>query len=562
MRKILHDALRVVLVFTILLMLAPSASARSTVALVLGGGAARGFSHVGLLKAFEEEGIPVDMIVAASMGSVLSGLYASGFSIAELEYMAQRVDLAELFSVTLPPKGGVVNTQRLERFLHELTGGARFEDLRIPYYTVVTNLFTGESVVLREGSLSRAIVASMSIPGMFPPVEIDGEIYVDGGIKDPVPARFARELGADIVIAVDVRRELENPNRASIVNNLQLTLYFLMDQNTELHMGYVDVLVSPDVHFDTYMDYQRAAYFMEKGYQAAKAAMPEIKAALLQKDPGITFNPRFDPNDRDEALDRRLDAALAAARPPAESARLLLRPAWTFEEGEAPRFDLEARLPFLTGERSALVGGYSLSRRFGEEGVHTLKLGKAVGAGAAFAFLRRAPSEGAWRPGLGLDLTWNRPSRGGGSLEAEWERREGESAPPQWKVAVSDIQPLGGPIRSRDGVAVERELTLTAGQDARGIHASEEPYLDARTRLYFPLRRGVLSELAILQPTAYIGLGTHVDWADDRAKASWIGEAGLRLETRFFGLYPLRSRISFAYYGEKDRWVLSFLIGA
>lgn len=543
---------------------ASSAAQRPKVALVLGGGAARGFSHVGLLRAFEEEGIPFDMIVAASMGSVLTGLYASGFTPAELEYMAQRLDLAELFYVTLPPRGGVVRTERLEGFLHEVTGGARLESLRVPYYPVVTNLFTGESVVLREGAQSRAIVASMSIPGMFPPVDIDGETYVDGGIKEPVPARFARELGADIVIAVDVRREVENPSRDSIMNNLQLTLYFLLDQNTELHLPYADYLISPGVHYDTYMDYQRVAYFIDRGYRAAKAAIPEIKALLAEKIPGITFEPRYDPAVDAEKLDALVARGLDAVRP-APASTLKLHSTWTWEQGADPRLDLEARVPLVRVGRGGVVGGFELVRRAGEEELRAVELGVAAGAGGAFAFARKGAGDEAWRPGVRLEFERKLllATSGGDAFEAEWEWLDPDDPWAQWRISATSLRPLGGPPSRSGSIAQVRqgEFAVAAGRDARGLYGPEGPYLDVKGRLYFPLQRGVLSELAIANTALFAGLGARVEADQGQALASWSGEAGVRFEMRFFGLYPVRSRLSFTYDTGPGRWAVALSLG-
>src|SRR5690606_37525994 len=200
-------------------------STRPVVALALGGGAARGLAHIGVLRVFEEEGIPVDIVVGTSMGSVVGGLYSSGLSIANIEWAVTNIDLAQLFVASSPLKGGFVRTDLFERFIDFVTDQATFDDTVIPFYSVAANLRTGEEKLIHSGRLSRGILASMSIPGMFPAVEINGEYYVDGGVTSLIPVVAAYSLGADVVIAVDVRSGLGdiNPNNAFASINASLS---------------------------------------------------------------------------------------------------------------------------------------------------------------------------------------------------------------------------------------------------------------------------------------------------------------------------------------------------
>ena len=350
---LLRAAWRAVASLILIISIAAPAFARPSVAVVLGGGAARGYSHIGLLKAFEEEGIPIDMLVGTSMGSVVAGLYAAGLTPDQIEWMVEQIEIADLFSPIFPPRGGLLDTAPFERFLAELTGDALVEQLDTPFYSVITNLVTGESVAVDRGPLSTAIVASMSIPGMFPPVTIDGAVYVDGGIKEPVPALVARRKGADVVIAVDVRRELEEIDHDSILTNLQLTLYFLLDDNTEEQLQYADIIISPDVHTSSYMEYSEAAFFIAEGYAAAKRAIPEIKAYLRELEPSIAFQPRRAAETViDEAFRRRLDQALAAAPPDRSQTGLQSSWALAIESRRTPRLDLKLELG-LAGNEAA-----------------------------------------------------------------------------------------------------------------------------------------------------------------------------------------------------------------
>ena len=140
------------------------AAAPPKVGLVLGGGAARGFSHIGLIKALEEQGIPIDILVGTSMGSIVASLYAAGYSVENMEMLIASLDLSQLVQILIPPQGGIVDTTRFERYLDVLLHGQSISELGIPFYPVITELLTGEEVALGQGSAT-GVRASMSIPG-------------------------------------------------------------------------------------------------------------------------------------------------------------------------------------------------------------------------------------------------------------------------------------------------------------------------------------------------------------------------------------------------------------
>ncbi|KKM18782.1 hypothetical protein LCGC14_1662220, partial [marine sediment metagenome] len=209
---------------------------RPKIGLVLGGGGARGAAHVGVLKVLEEYNVPIDYVVGTSMGSIVGGLYAAGMSPQEMEAIFNLVPWNDLFSdrppeVLLPfrhkednqrlmafelgvkdgkivlPKGFIPG-QKLGFLLQKLTLNVadidNFDELPIPFRAVSADLATGEAVVHDHGSLNEAMRASMSIPGVFTPIEIDGRVLVDGGIVNNVPIEIARQIGADVIIAIDV----------------------------------------------------------------------------------------------------------------------------------------------------------------------------------------------------------------------------------------------------------------------------------------------------------------------------------------------------------------------
>jgi NTE family protein len=179
---------------------------RKTVALVLGSGSSRGWAHIGVIEALEEEKIPIDYIAGCSIGSYVAAIYASG-GFKSLKEFVLRMDGKKVFSyfdVVFPRSGLLNGTKRLKELYSMHADAADFSDLKIPLMMVATDLATGKKVVLKSGSILNALRATMSIPGLFAPVKVKGRWLVDGGLVDPVPVGVARALEADVVIAVDL----------------------------------------------------------------------------------------------------------------------------------------------------------------------------------------------------------------------------------------------------------------------------------------------------------------------------------------------------------------------
>lgn len=176
------------------------------VGLALGSGGARGAAHVGVLKVLEREGIEVAAIAGSSIGAMVGGAYAAGLPLSRIEEEWLTANRARLLRSFLPtfPRAGLSSGAGLRRYLREILGDVRVEDLPTPFAAVATDLDTGEAVVLRRGPLVEAIRASTAIPGIFQPVRWEGRLLVDGGMVEPLPIPVCRELGAEVVIAVDV----------------------------------------------------------------------------------------------------------------------------------------------------------------------------------------------------------------------------------------------------------------------------------------------------------------------------------------------------------------------
>jgi len=198
----------------------PVQSDKPIVALALGSGGERGFAHIGVIKALEENGIHIDIIVGTSAGSVVGALYAGGYKSDELEQLAIKLDQDQLNDFELS-KRGYIRGEQLQDFINRALKNRSIEQLNKPFVAIATQLSSGNAVAFNQGNTGMAVRASSSIPGVFNPVLIGGEEYVDGDLKKPVPVSVAREMGADIVIAVDISQQpKDNPLPQDIIDTL------------------------------------------------------------------------------------------------------------------------------------------------------------------------------------------------------------------------------------------------------------------------------------------------------------------------------------------------------
>jgi len=291
-------------------------TSRPRVGLALGGGGARGVAHVSVLRKLEELGVPVDCIAGTSMGSLAGGLYAAGLSLDELEQLVLETEWKQLFDDSIPrrersyrrkqddreglatvglglgPRGwrvapGVLQGERIlslfqRRTLH-VAAVDDFDRLPIPFRAIATDLNTGQAVELGRGNLAQAMRASMSLPGIFQPMRIDGRVLIDGGIAEQVPVDTVRRMGADIVIAVDVGTPLmELDSDASVLEVVSQLTGMLTVGNTRdstSRLGERDVLVVPELGEDVSTgDFAKAADALRIGREAAEAAAPQLAA--------------------------------------------------------------------------------------------------------------------------------------------------------------------------------------------------------------------------------------------------------------------------------------------
>lgn len=251
------------------------------VALVLSGGSTKGFAHVGVIRVLEQEKIPIHMIVGTSVGSLIGGLYAANPNSFDLEWIAHSIERDDIFDFSiLHSKLGPVQGERLEAFVEKTSKIKKVEDTRIPFYPVATDLNTGETVILSKGPLGKAIRASCSIPGIFVPVNFAGRVLVDGGVTDNVPADIARTLGAEVVIAVNLQKDVKNYNIDSLFDVIFQSISIMMQESSKRRLQHADVIIEPKVPEISILDFTKKKELIEEGIRAAKNKIPEIRAAL------------------------------------------------------------------------------------------------------------------------------------------------------------------------------------------------------------------------------------------------------------------------------------------
>ena len=253
------------------------------IALVLGGGAARGFAHIGVIRTLEQEKIPIDMIVGTSVGSLIGAIYASDMNSFELEWTAFALEKDSIFDYGIMNAFtgmGLANGDKLEEFVRTKIATSNIEDLKLPFVAVATDLNRGTRVVLDRGSVAKAVHASSAVPGVFNPVEHQGRLLVDGGVMDNIPIAVAREKGADIVIAVDISENLANFNITNLVDVMLQAVNIMFNENVRYKKKEADVLITPHVGSVAMLDFTQKKRCMQAGIEATQKAMPEIRKRI------------------------------------------------------------------------------------------------------------------------------------------------------------------------------------------------------------------------------------------------------------------------------------------
>ena len=255
------------------------------VGVALGGGGARGFAEIGVLRVLEQEKIPIDVIVGTSVGSLIGAIYADTGSVLDAEFNAIAIQEEDIFDYGAFSifSGGFVKGEKLEAFLNSHLRNKNIEQMKVRYGAVAVDLRLGQSVLFEQGPVARAVHASCAVPGVFVPVEIGGRIFVDGGVTDPIPVDFARKMGAEVVIAVVIDPALPRETPKNPIEVTYHSVTIMSAQIGVLGVKDADVVIHPDVGNVTYDDFSQKKRLIEAGEKAARAALPEIRAAISAK---------------------------------------------------------------------------------------------------------------------------------------------------------------------------------------------------------------------------------------------------------------------------------------
>jgi len=252
------------------------------IALALGGGAARGFAHIGVIKALESHGIVPDMVIGTSSGSLVGALYASGYGGFDLQRTALQLDDTIIADWSLPDRG-FIKGEALQNFVNQAVQNRPMEKLNKPFAVVATDLQSGEPVVFRTGNTGMAVRASSSVPGVFQPVTISGREYVDGGLVSPVPVRAARAMGADLVIAVYISN---NPRLGKTKDSVDVMLqtFAIMGQSiASYELSEADIVIRPDTGRIRSTAFEDRHLAIIEGEKAGLAAIAAIKQKIAEK---------------------------------------------------------------------------------------------------------------------------------------------------------------------------------------------------------------------------------------------------------------------------------------
>ena len=251
------------------------------IALVLGGGAARGFAHIGVIKSLEAQGIVPDMVVGTSAGSVVGALYASGMNGFDLQNLALQMEEDMVADWTLPNRG-VLKGEALQDFINQKVKNLSIQKMPKPLGVVATDLQSGEMVLFRTGNTGMAVRASSAVPGVFQPVEISGRDFVDGGLTSPVPAQSARTMGADFVIAVDISNVSRRDKLTGTLDVLLQTFAIMGHAISRHELEDADVVILPKTAAVSSTDFEGRHLAILEGEKAASVIMPALRARLAR----------------------------------------------------------------------------------------------------------------------------------------------------------------------------------------------------------------------------------------------------------------------------------------
>ena len=253
---------------------------KPVVALVLGSGGARGYAHIGVIEILEQHGIHPDFIVGTSAGSIVGSIYASGKSAAELRQVALNMQVNDVRDITLGLQG-FFDGKKVENYVNQQVENTALQDLKIPMFVVATELRHGNKMVFNKGNTGQAVRASISIPSMFIPTLISGTEYVDGGLVSPVPVNVARDLGADVIIAVDILAQPINTETNNVWGMFNQNINIMQNKLAAEELKNADVVIQPDLREKVHIfEVKGRQQTMQAGKNAAQLKLHEIDRVL------------------------------------------------------------------------------------------------------------------------------------------------------------------------------------------------------------------------------------------------------------------------------------------
>lgn len=258
----------------------PTAKPRAVIGIALGGGASKGFAHIGILKVLKQHNIPIKVVAGTSAGAIVGSLYASGMSPDRLELEAEILGKTDLVDLTLSTSG-FIKGDKLQNYINQKVGNRPIQQFPIRFTAVATDFSTGKAVAFNTGNAGQAVRASASIPNVFQPAVIGGRKYVDGGLSQPVPVSAARSQGANFVIAVDISARPTKNTVAGFFSYLDQTLNIMSHSALQNELGKANVVIKPAVlELGAVGGFDQKVRAIKLGEQAALAALPEIKRKL------------------------------------------------------------------------------------------------------------------------------------------------------------------------------------------------------------------------------------------------------------------------------------------
>jgi len=260
----------------------PSPPRRPRIGLALGGGAARGFAHIGVIQALEESGLAPDLVAGTSAGSLVAALYASGKSGNELAALADTMD-ETAFADWAYPGRGLIRGEALAKFVRDKTGNRQIEQMKIPLGIAATDLDSGEGILFQRGDTGTAVRASSAVPAVFQPVKIGAREYVDGGLSAPVPVHHARAMGAEFVIAVDISAVPQGNPTSDLARMLMQTFAIMGRSIKGYELRAADLVLAPKLLGVAGTDFSTRKQSMRAGREAALAQIAELRERLAAK---------------------------------------------------------------------------------------------------------------------------------------------------------------------------------------------------------------------------------------------------------------------------------------